>query len=148
MFVTPLFCVCQFFSSVTHLMVRSWWAAEWAQGVFPWCRGCVVAHGLGLRLSRGCWVSGRPLPLGGACGNVPVVDTGHICDLLPSWRQVRVRLEWLLTPDIWWANTRKKMLICQTGRLLRYFTYKCILTTFCDCTRRILIFHPHSYTEQ
>lgn len=91
--------------SVTHLMVRGGRGAEWAQGVFTWCGGCVVPQGLGLCRAWGCWAGGRPLPLGGASWNVPVVDTGHVCDLLPSWRQVRVRLEWLLTPDIWWKNT-------------------------------------------
>lgn len=42
----------------------------------------------------------RSLPLCGASGDVPVVDAGHVCDLLPSWRQVRVRLKRLLAPDV------------------------------------------------
>lgn len=91
--------------SFTHFVVRSRRAAKRAQRVFTWGRGCVVTQGLRLRLSGGCRVRSRPLPLGGAGGNVPVVDTGHICDLLPSWWQVRVRLEWLLTPDVCWTNT-------------------------------------------
>lgn len=86
---------------VTHLVVRSGRGAEGAQRVFTWRGGCVLAQGLGLGLSGGCRVGGRPLPLGGACRNMPVVDTSHVCDLLPSWRQIRVCLEWLLTPDIW-----------------------------------------------
>lgn len=85
-------------------MVWSGWGAEWAQGRFTWCWGWVVTQGRGLHLSRGLWMSGGPFPLSGACRNVPVVDTSHVCNLFPSWRQVGVCLEWLLAPNIWWKK--------------------------------------------
>lgn len=89
---------------VPHLVVWSGWGAEWAQGRFTWCWGWVITQGRGLHLSRGLWMSGGPFPLSGACRNVPVVDTSHVCNLFPSWRQVGVCLEWLLAPNIWWKK--------------------------------------------
>lgn len=118
--------------SFSHLMVRSGWGAEWTKGVFTWCGRCLVTQGRGLRcLSRGLWVGSRSLPLGGTCRNVPVVDTGHICDLLPSWRQVRVCLEGLFTPDIWWENHMFKWLIdCnRNNRMFYEYMYTCIEVT-------------------
>lgn len=139
--------------SVIYLMVRSGWGAEWAQGVFTWCGGCLISQSLGLCLSGGCWVGGGPLPLGGACGNVPVVDTGHVCDFLPSWRQVGVCLEWLLTPDIWWRNThlmgsliyweKKCEFVKLTVFLYNYLTNECIHTSLWLCTNKV-----HSFSSQ
>lgn len=77
-------------------MVGGWWAAERTQRVFAWSWADVTQ---GLRV-RGCCVESRPLPLCGARGDVPVVDAGHVCDLLPSRRQVRVRLKRLVAPDV------------------------------------------------
>lgn len=92
-------------SLLAHLKVRSGWGAEGAHRLFALYCCCVATQGQRLQLSRGGLAGGRPLPLGGTCRNVPVVDPSHVCDLLPSWRKIWVCLERLLTPDIWETNT-------------------------------------------
>lgn len=74
-----------------YLVIWSGRRRQGAQGVF-------AAGMAGSSWHRMAW--GGSLPLCGARWNVPVINTSHVCHHLPSWRQIRVCLKWLLPPDI------------------------------------------------
>ena len=87
---------------------------------------------------------------------MPVVDTGHVCDLLPSRRKVRVCLEWLLTPDIWWTNTHTHLdglLISREKKHNSEAIYTLLLlinawkTHLCDCTQISKIYFSSNWSN-
>lgn len=87
-----------FISSLRNNMVTKGYLVIWSGRGWQGAQGVFAA---GMAGSSWHWMAwGGSLPLCGARWNVPVINTSHVCHHLPSWRQIRVCLKWLLPPDI------------------------------------------------